>query len=46
MAELIQFITGGTESFTPAVMVGLIVFCVTFNGICYLAGSISGGVRK
>lgn len=46
MDDLIQFITGGAETFTPAAIVGIIVFCSIFNGICYLVGAISGGVRR
>lgn len=46
MNDLIQFITGGAETFTPAVMVGLIVFVYLADGIFTLVSSILKGVRR
>lgn len=46
MQNLIDFITGGSLEFTPAVMVGIIVFCIIFNGICMLIGNLVGGAKK
>ena len=46
MNDLIMFITSGSTEFTPTVMVGLIVFCMIFDGICSLVGSVLKGVRQ
>lgn len=46
MNELIQFITGGSTEFTPAVMVGLIVFCMICDGFFTLISSMVKGVRR
>ncbi len=46
MNDLIMFITNGSNEFTPAVMVGLIVFCMIFDGICSLVSSVIKGVHK
>lgn len=46
MNDLVNFITNGSEDFTPAVMVGLIVFCVIFDGLSSLVGEIIRGVKR
>ncbi len=46
MEEIIQFITGGSDSFTPSVMVGLIVFCIIFDGLCNMVAAILGGLKR
>lgn len=46
MENLINELTFGSEAFTPAVMVSLIVFCVLFEGFCSLIGNIAGGVKR
>lgn len=46
MNNLIMYITGGAETFTPSVMVGLIVFCILCDALFSLVGLIVGGVRK
>lgn len=46
MNDLVMYITGGAETFTPSVMVGLIVFLMISDGIFTLVGSIVKGVRR
>ena len=46
MSDLIQYITGGSTEFTPAVLVGLIVFLCIFDGLCGLVGAIIKGVKR
>lgn len=46
MEEIIQFITGGADTFTPSVMVGIIVFCMIYDGICNLISGIIGGMKR
>lgn len=46
MNDLIQYITGGAETFTPSVMVGLIVFLCILDSITALVGSVIKGVRR
>ena len=46
MSSLINFITGGAETFTPAVLVGLFVFVSIWDGLCNLLSSFSKGVRR
>ena len=46
MEEIVQAITGGAETFTPAVLVGVIVFCIIFDGFCSMISSFIGGLRK
>lgn len=46
MENLINFITGGAETFTPAVMVGLIVFVLICDGLFMVISNILGGGRK
>ena len=40
MNDLIMFITNGSTEFTPAVMVGLIVFCMIFIKCIIVSNSI------
>jgi len=44
--SIISGLTAGAETFTPAAMTGIIVFCVMFDGFCSLIGSILGGMRR
>lgn len=46
MEEIIQLITGGADTFTPAVMVGIIVFCIIFDGLCNMVSAVIGGVKR
>lgn len=46
MNDLVQFITGGSETFTPAVMVGLIVFVYLADGLFTLVSSVLKGVKR
>ena len=46
MNDLIYFITGGAETFTPSVMVGLIVFCLILDSLSLLVSTILGVTRK
>lgn len=46
MNDLIYFITGGADTFTPAVMVGLIVFCLILDSLSLLVSTILGVTRK
>lgn len=46
MNDLIYFITGGADTFTPAVMVGLIVFCLILDSLSLLVATVLGVVRK
>ena len=46
MNDIIQFITGGADTFTPSVMVGLIVFLMISDGLFTLVSSAIKGVRK
>ena len=45
MQNMIQFITQGATEFTPAVLVGLIVFSLTLECIGSIANSIFRGGR-
>lgn len=46
MNDIIQIITGGSKEFTPDVIVGLIVFCIIFDGFMMLVGNfVKGGKR-
>ncbi len=46
MNDLINFITGGADTFTPAVMVGLIVFCLIMDSLALLVSSVLEVSRK
>ena len=46
MENLINELTFGSQAFTPAVMVSLIVFCTMFEGFCSLIGNIAGGLKR
>ena len=46
MNDLIQFIVGDADVFTPASVVGLIVFSCIFDGICLLVATLLGSVRR
>ena len=46
MENLINFITGGTEIFTPSVIVGLIVFMLILDALTMLLAAFVGGLKK
>lgn len=46
MNDLINYITQGADTFTPSVMVGLIVFCCILDSLCYLVGAFVKGVKR
>lgn len=46
MENLINFITGGAETFTPSAIVGIIVFVTIFDGLSFLIASVMSGVRR
>lgn len=46
MENLINMITGGSTEFTPSVLVGIITFCIIWEGICRLVQSLVQGVRR
>lgn len=46
MNDLINFITCGAETFTPTVMVGLIVFCLIMDSLALLVSSVLEVSRK
>lgn len=46
MQNLISYITGGSEIFTPSVIVGLIVFTMITESLCMLIGTVLRGVRR
>ncbi len=46
MNDLINFITQGSETFTPSVIVGIIVFCMIFDSLMMVLGNAIKGVRK
>lgn len=46
MGNLINFITGGAETFTPDAIVGIIVFVTIFDGLSFLVASALSGVRR
>lgn len=46
MENLINYVTGGSETFTPSVIVGLIVFTMITESLCMLIGSVLRGVKR
>lgn len=47
MNDLMEFITQGADTLeSPAVMCGLIVFCMIYDGICSIVSSLIKGVRR
>lgn len=46
MNNLIELITQGSTEFEPSVIVGLIVFCMMFDGMMMLFGNLVKGVKK
>lgn len=45
MNDIINFITNGSTEFTPAVIVGLIVFCMIFDSLMMVIGNLVKGVK-
>lgn len=46
MNNLIEFITQGSTEWTPSVVVGLLVFCMIFDGFMMCLGNIVKAVKK
>ncbi len=45
MNDIINFITNGSQEFTPNVVVGLIVFCMIFDSFMMVVGNLLKGVK-